>query len=105
MICIQHDKLWIKTSALVPFPVFEKKCTVVLTCTSCNVPSNISVLDEYTLEKTEEAIKNGQSRDNDNIGYTRHRTKTENKTKYKQQQKKKKKIQPNQKILNNDKIK
>ena len=27
-------------------------------------------------EKTEGAIKNGQSRDTDNIGYTRHRTKT-----------------------------
>jgi len=32
------------------------------------------------LEKTEEQIKNGQSRDTGNIGYTRHRTKT-NKTK------------------------
>ena len=31
------------------------------------------------LEKTEETIKNGQSRDTDNIGHTRHRTKT-NKT-------------------------
>jgi hypothetical protein len=29
-----------------------------------------------TLEKTEWAIKNGQSRDSGNIGYTRHRTKT-----------------------------
>jgi hypothetical protein len=28
------------------------------------------------LEKTEGAIKNGQSRDNGNIGYARHRTKT-----------------------------
>ena len=28
------------------------------------------------LEKTEEAIKNGQSRDTGNIGYTRHKTKT-----------------------------
>ena len=26
------------------------------------------------LEKTKGAIKNGQSRDNGNIGYTRHRT-------------------------------
>jgi hypothetical protein len=26
------------------------------------------------LEETEDAIKNGQSRDIDNIGYTRHRT-------------------------------
>jgi hypothetical protein len=32
------------------------------------------------LEKTKGAIKNGKSRDTDNIGYTRHRTKT-NKTK------------------------
>jgi hypothetical protein len=32
------------------------------------------------LEKTKGAIKNGQSRDTDNIGYTRQRTKT-NKTK------------------------
>ena len=32
------------------------------------------------LEKTEEAIKNGQSRETGNIGYTRHMTKT-NKTK------------------------
>ena len=32
------------------------------------------------LEKIEVAIKNGQSRDTGNIGYTRHRTKT-NKTK------------------------
>jgi hypothetical protein len=29
-----------------------------------------------TLEKTEEAIKNGQSRDTGNIRYTRHRTKS-----------------------------
>ena len=28
------------------------------------------------LEKTEGAVKNGQSRDNANIGYTKHRTKT-----------------------------
>ena len=27
-------------------------------------------------EKTEEAIRNGQSRETDNIGYPRHRTKT-----------------------------
>jgi hypothetical protein len=32
-----------------------------------------------TLEKTEGAIKNGQFRETDNIGYIRHRTKT-NKT-------------------------
>jgi hypothetical protein len=32
------------------------------------------------LEKTEVAIKNGQSRDTEDMGYTRHRTKT-NKTK------------------------
>ena len=29
-----------------------------------------------TLEKTEGAIKNVQSKDTDNIGHTRHRTKT-----------------------------
>ena len=29
-----------------------------------------------SLEKTKRAIKNGQSRDTDNIGYTRQRTKT-----------------------------
>jgi hypothetical protein len=29
-----------------------------------------------TLEKTERAIKNGQSRETVNVGYTRHRTKT-----------------------------
>ena len=34
-----------------------------------------------TLEKTERVIKNGQSRDTDNIGYARHRTKT-NKAKH-----------------------
>ena len=34
---------------------------------------------QIKLEKTEGAIKNGQSRDTGNIGYTRHRTKT-NKT-------------------------
>ena len=34
----------------------------------------------YTLEKNEGTIKNGQSRNTGNIGYTRHRTKT-NKTK------------------------
>jgi hypothetical protein len=28
------------------------------------------------IEKTEEAIKNGQSRETGNIGYTRHRTMT-----------------------------
>jgi len=33
----------------------------------------------YTLEKTEGAIKNGQSRDTGSTGHTRHRTKT-NKT-------------------------
>jgi hypothetical protein len=32
------------------------------------------------VEETEGAIKNGQSRDTGNIGYTKHRTKT-NKTK------------------------
>ena len=32
------------------------------------------------LEKTERAIKNGQSKETGNAGYTRHRTKT-NKTK------------------------
>ena len=31
-----------------------------------------------TLEKTERAIKNGQSRATGNTGYTRHRTKTTN---------------------------
>jgi len=40
----------------------------------------IYLTDILTLEKTEWAIKNGQSRDTGNIGYTRHRTKT-NKTK------------------------
>jgi len=39
-----------------------------------------SVRYKYMLEKPEEAIKNGQSRDTGNIGYTRHRTKA-NKTK------------------------
>ena len=84
------------------FSSLWKKCTVVLTCTSCNIPSNISVLDEYKLEKTEEAIKNGQSRDNDNIGYTGRKQKTKPNT---NNSKKKKKIQPNQKNLNNNKIK
>jgi hypothetical protein len=31
---------------------------------------------ELPLEKTEGAIKNGQSRETGNIGHTRHRTKT-----------------------------
>jgi hypothetical protein len=35
---------------------------------------------QYTLEKTEGAIKNGESRETGNSGYTRHKTKT-NKTK------------------------
>jgi hypothetical protein len=35
---------------------------------------------EYTLEKADEVIKKGQSRDTGNVGNTRHRTKT-NKTK------------------------
>jgi hypothetical protein len=35
-------------------------------------------LKEYTLEKTA-AIKNGQSRETGNIGYTGHRTKTDTK--------------------------
>jgi len=39
-----------------------------------------------TLEKTEEAIKNGESRDIGNIEYTRHRTKI-NKTKKKERNK------------------
>ena len=39
-----------------------------------------------TLEKTEEAIKNEESRDIGNIGYTRHRTKI-NKTKKKERNK------------------
>jgi hypothetical protein len=33
-------------------------------------------------EKTEGAIKNGQSRETGNIGYTRHRTKTKQKTQH-----------------------
>jgi hypothetical protein len=37
------------------------------------------LIDEYTLEKTERTIKNWQSRDTGNIGYTRHRTKTKHK--------------------------
>jgi hypothetical protein len=32
--------------------------------------------NKQTIEKTEGVIKNEQSRDTDNIGYTRHRTKT-----------------------------
>jgi len=32
--------------------------------------------DQYTLEEHRMVIKNGQSRDPSNIGYTRHRTKT-----------------------------
>ena len=32
--------------------------------------------NKYTLEKTEGVIKNEQSRDTGNIGYTRHMTKT-----------------------------
>jgi hypothetical protein len=32
--------------------------------------------DKQMLENTEGAIKNGQYRETDNIGYTRHRTKT-----------------------------
>jgi hypothetical protein len=32
--------------------------------------------NKYTLEKAEGVIKIEQSRDTDNIGYTRHRTKT-----------------------------
>ena len=40
-----------------------------------NLPS--PRLPEYTLEKTEGAIKNGHSpRETGNIGYTRHRAKT-----------------------------
>jgi len=35
---------------------------------------------QINVRETEEVIKNGQSRDTGNIGYTRHRTKT-NKTK------------------------
>jgi hypothetical protein len=41
---------------------------------------NSKTLRKYTLEKTERAIKNKQSRNTTNIGHTRHRTKT-NKTK------------------------
>ena len=33
------------------------------------------VVKNKTLEKTEGVIKNGQSRETGNIGYTRHRTK------------------------------
>jgi hypothetical protein len=33
-----------------------------------------TVGSKYTLEKTEGAIKNGQSRDTGNTGHTRHRT-------------------------------
>ena len=39
-------------------------------------PLHITGWAGLTLEKTERAIKNGQSRDTDNIRYTRHRTKT-----------------------------
>ena len=34
--------------------------------------------NKETLEKTEGAIKNGQSRETDSIGHTRHRTKKKN---------------------------
>jgi len=37
------------------------------------------------LEKTEGSIKNGQSRDTDNIGHTRHRTKTNKTQKHNQE--------------------
>ena len=42
-------------------------------------PETLAILGtqdtEERLEKTKGAIKNGQSRDSGNIGYTRHRTK------------------------------
>ena len=42
-------------------------------------PETLAILGtqdtEQRLEKTKEAIKNGQSRDSGNIGHTRHRTK------------------------------
>jgi hypothetical protein len=42
-------------------------------------PETLAILGtqdtEERLEKTKGAIKNGQSRDTGNIGYTRHRTK------------------------------
>ena len=37
-------------------------------------------IDKQTLEKTEGAIKNGPSRDTDNIGHTRHRQNKSNTT-------------------------
>ena len=45
------------------------------------------LIDEYTLEKTEGTIKNLQSRDTGNIGYTRHRTKTNKAQKHNSTQK------------------
>ena len=68
---------------------------------------------QYTLEKPDGSIKNGQSRDNDNIGVTRHRTKTNTiknqitNTKNTNKQKKKRKKQTNKqkqqktKMMNN----
>jgi hypothetical protein len=39
-------------------------------------------IDKEKLGKIEGAIKNEQSRDTDNIGFTRHRTKTKKTQKY-----------------------
>ena len=62
---------------------------------------------QYTLEKPDGSIKNGQSKDTDNIGVTRHRTKTntiKNQiTKTKNTNKQKKKGKKNQTNKNNRK--
>ena len=54
----------------------DRECTAVVCYKSKN---NLDIIKQ-TSKKTEQAIKNGQSRENDNTGQTRHRTKT-NKTK------------------------
>jgi hypothetical protein len=46
----------------------------VMFCTSLAI--NIIIRIKKTLEKTEGAIKNGQSRETGEIGYTKHKTKT-----------------------------
>ena len=43
-------------------------------------PRYLNQQGEWTLEKTEDAVKNGQSRDTGNIGHTRHGTKTKHNT-------------------------
>ena len=70
-----HDTHHIQTAKLT-FVNYRKR-NVLLPCHKTNfINNNSSVQPTKTLDKTEGSIKNRQSKDNGNIGHTRHRNKT-----------------------------